>query len=462
MQAEDSWPFFFFFFFLTETFSETFPMVRFDPGTFHFASKHFNRLAILETVIPLGIIFIPEEESDQDSEEEPELEQCQFERQVSEKTSQHIVSTDMTPLAQSNLEHGQEHSSSNIEHVNLPVDHVDSIDRQQGSIAPPTAFSSDQLLDPQMSLDPQFLVPIEDSMGSDPTKSTHLSSKYNDTSLILPSTQDNSDSLIKTEEFLEFVDELSQEPSPLSDREGTPKQDDTVPSVKVEESSHSINVVDKTSESVNSSIESQDISIDKVPKGNDVESTDISITESQFSSTMPYCEESLVAKLDSIGESQFLSAQPCHKADITFSHESADLVSEVGISEDSTKDCSSGTSASKIPTEVTHVKFDSVSDFNTESQVDHGNMQFSEYSNIEEPSPLSNREGTLNCDTVPSAKAEANEPSEPSPSPVLVRRSTRSTRGMPPTRYGSVVSHQVNVLDEPSRKVEFVYWVWIY
>ena len=159
-----------------------------------------------------------------------------------------------------------------------------------------------------MSLDPQCLVPIEDSMGSDPIQSTHLSSKYKDNSLILPSTEDNSDSLIKTEEFLEFVDELSQEPSPLSDREGTSKQDDTVPSAKVEESSHSINVVDKTSESVNSSIESQDVSIDKVPKGNDVESTDISITESQFSSTMPYCEESLVAKLYPVGESQFLSA----------------------------------------------------------------------------------------------------------------------------------------------------------
>ena len=42
----------------------------------------------------------------------------------------------------------------------------------------------------------------------------------------------------------------------MSGREGTSRQDDTVPSVKVEESSHSINVVDKTSESVNSSIES--------------------------------------------------------------------------------------------------------------------------------------------------------------------------------------------------------------
>ena len=241
-------------------------------------------------LLPLGIKFIPEEESDQDSEEEPELEQCQIEIQVLEKTSQPIVSSDMTPLAQSNLEHGHGVSSSNIEHKNLPFDHVDSVDRQEGSMAPPTAFSSDQLIDPQMSLDPQFLVPIEDSVGSDPTQSTHLSSKYNDTSLMLPSTEDNSDSLMKIKEFLEFVDELSQESSPLSDREGTSKQDDTVPSVKVEESSHSINVVDKTSESVNSSIESEDVSIDKVPKGNDVESTDISITESQFSSTIPYCE----------------------------------------------------------------------------------------------------------------------------------------------------------------------------
>ena len=107
----------------------------------------------------------------------------------------------MTTLAQSNLEHGQKNISADLEHVNTPVDHVDSIDKQQGSMAPPTAFSSDQLIDPHMSLDPQFLVPIEDSVGSDPTKSTHLSSKYNDTSLVLPSTKDNSDSLIKTEFF---------------------------------------------------------------------------------------------------------------------------------------------------------------------------------------------------------------------------------------------------------------------
>ena len=192
----------------------------------------------------------------------------------------------MTPLAQFNLEHEQENVSFKFEHVDTPVDHVDHIDIQQGNMAPPTAISSDQLIDPHKSLDPKFLVPIKETVGSDPTKSTHLSSKYNESSLLLPSTEDNTDSLIKIEEFLEFVDDLSQEPSPLSDREGT-SNCDTVSSVKVEENSHSINVVDKMSESVNSSNESQDISIVKVPKGDDVESTDISITESQFSSTMP-------------------------------------------------------------------------------------------------------------------------------------------------------------------------------
>ena len=241
----------------------------------------------------LGVKFIPEEESDQDSEEESEFNQCQIGRQFTERTSQPIVTNGMTTLAQSNLEHGQGVRSSNIEHKKLSVDHVNAVDSWQGSMAPPTAFSSDQLIDPQISLDPQFLVPIEDSVGSDPTRSTHLSNKYNDTSLILPSTEDNSDSLMKTKEFLEFVDELSQEPSPLSDEEGTSKQDDTVPSVKVEENSYSMNV-DKTSENINSSVESQDLSIDKVPKGNEVESTDISITESQFSSTMPYCEKVLL------------------------------------------------------------------------------------------------------------------------------------------------------------------------
>ena len=86
---------------------------------------------------------------------------------------------------------------------------------------------------------------------------------------------------------------------------------------------------------------------------------------------MPYCEESLVAKLDPMGESQFLSAQPCHKEETTLSHEGVSKATEEGTSDSCTKECSSDTSASKIPTEVTNVKFDSVSDSNTESHTDH-------------------------------------------------------------------------------------------
>ena len=74
MHAEDSWPFFsetfffpnFFFyfififiFFLTETFSETFPMVRFEPGTFHLASECLNHSAILERLLWAGYRYSP-------------------------------------------------------------------------------------------------------------------------------------------------------------------------------------------------------------------------------------------------------------------------------------------------------------------------------------------------------------------------------------------------------------------
>ena len=271
-----------------------------------------------------------------------------------------------------------------------------------------------------MSLDPEFLVPIEETVGSDPTQNTHLTSKFNEPSLVLPSTKDHSDSLIKTEEFLDFVDDLSQEPSPLSGREGT-CNNDTVPSGNLEVNSHSTDAISKSSESVNSSNEGQGLSIVNVPKGNSVGSTDYSITESQFTSTMPYCEESLVAKLDPMGESQFLSAQPFHKEETTLSHEGASLITEEGTSVDCTKVCSSGTSASKIPTEVTNAKLDSVSGINTESLVDHDNLQSSDIS------------------------SDHVEPSEPGLSPVRLRRSSRSTKGIPPTRYGSVTSHKVNV-----------------
>ena len=38
-----------------------------------------------------------------------------------------------------------------------------------------------------------------------------------------------------------------------------------------------------------------------------------------------------------------------------------------------------------------------------------------------------------------------SEPVDTSHSPPKVRRSTRSTKSIPPTRYGSVTSHKVNV-----------------
>ena len=191
--------------------------------------------------------------------------------------------------------------------------------------------------------------------------------------------------------------------------------------------SHSTDAISKSSESVNSSNEGQGLSIVNVPKGNSVGSTDYSITESQFTSTMPYCEESLVAKLDPMGESQFLSAQPFHKEETTLSHEGASLITEEGTSVDCTKVCSSGTSASKIPTEVTNAKLDSVSGINTESLVDHDNLQSSDIS------------------------SDHVEPSEPGLSPVRLRRSSRSTKGIPPTRYGSVTSHKVNVTSKFGR-----------
>ena len=165
-------------------------------------------------------------------------------------------------------------------------------------MAPPVVISTDNLIDSQMSLDPKLLVPIDETVGSVPTQLTNLPSENSDDSLVLPSAKENSDSLMKTEQFLDFVDDLSQKPSSAIEEEKT-CHTDIAPSIQVDETSHSLVQKSKpeTSPSSNESelIEAQDISSNKVPKENgSVDSTDISITESQFSSTMPYCEESLV------------------------------------------------------------------------------------------------------------------------------------------------------------------------
>ena len=62
----------------------------------------------------------------------------------------------------------------------------------------------------------------------------------------------NVDSLMKTAEFLNFVDDLSHKPSSLSDREGSCKNE-TVPSDKPEETSHSMGFNGENSQSVGSS-----------------------------------------------------------------------------------------------------------------------------------------------------------------------------------------------------------------
>ena len=76
-------------------------------------------------LLPLGIKFVPENDSDIDSHqgEKQKFEQCQVEMQISEKIPQTIDIENMTPLAQSNLEHGQDFIVPELEHVETPVDH---------------------------------------------------------------------------------------------------------------------------------------------------------------------------------------------------------------------------------------------------------------------------------------------------------------------------------------------------
>ena len=380
-------------------------------------------------LLPLGIKFVPviESDSDSDHEEEPELEICQVERQISEGKPQATSVENMTPTA--NLEHGQGIVDSKLDSIVTPVEHVEPV--KQGNMAPPVVISTDNLIDSQMSLDPKLLVPIDETVGSVPTQLTNLPSENSDDSLVLPSAKENSDSLMKTEEFLDFVDDLSQKPSSVIEKEKTCYTDIT-PSIQVDKTSHSLVQESKpeTSASSNESelIEAQDISSIEVPKENgSVDPTDITITESQFSSTMPYCEESLVAKIDPMGTNQFLAAQPCHKEDTASAHESVNLTMEKGNSISDTEVSASDAFDSKIPANDINVKFDSVSDSKVdESHIDHDKVQSIEQSIVNE---------------VP---VEPSESSKPIESPPKVRRSTRSNKGIQPTRYGSVTSHRVN------------------
>ena len=67
-------------------------------------------------LILLGIKFIPEIDSDieSDQEEEPEFEPCQVEKQISDNIPQTTNVQNMTPSAQSDIEHGQDIVSSKL------------------------------------------------------------------------------------------------------------------------------------------------------------------------------------------------------------------------------------------------------------------------------------------------------------------------------------------------------------
>ena len=109
----------------------------------------------------------------------------------------------MTPLAQSDMKHGQEIVSSKLEPVETPVDHVECV--EQGNMALPKAISTDQLIDPNMSLDPKFLLfPLKILLAQIQLKLLICKNENCDTSLVLPSTENNTNSLMETEEFFRF------------------------------------------------------------------------------------------------------------------------------------------------------------------------------------------------------------------------------------------------------------------
>ena len=222
----------------------------------------------------------------------------------------------------------------------------------------PKADSKDKLIDSDLILDSKFLVPIDDTVWPQKTETTQIDHTDQETSLELPSMNENRDSLMKTE-FLDFVDELSQE-------------DESQPLEK-ESSSFNEHVNESPNFSQGTTIYLSDSS--KVTPSLEP----VSITESQFSSTIPYLEgKSHKSEVDSKVESLPVSIQPDHKGNITLSHEGANETSEEGTSVSSTKDCVSGSPTSKTPTGITNDLSDSVSEIKVDSPttlVEHGNMQ---------------------------------------------------------------------------------------
>ena len=311
-------------------------------------------------LLSLGIKFVPDTDQDSDSEQEKEIEvePSLVEKQsVSEKVPQTVHN--MIPLAQSDFEHGQQELFSSKEQkgtyekeVSSQVDHVTPVEYSyvdQKQVETPTAISTGKLIDPDFTLDSKYVIPIEDTTGSELTQSTNIEPEISDTSLVLLFMNENSNSLIKTAEFLDFVDELSQEnesQSVVKEEGSSTEPVDTVPNF-----SHDTAIVDLSDSSkVDPTLEP------------------VSITKSQDISTMPYLEgRSLENYVNSKNESQPASVHSFHKEDTTSAHESANITTEEGISVSGTKDCSSSNSASKIPTVITNDLSDSVSEIESVS-----------------------------------------------------------------------------------------------
>ena len=79
-------------------------------------------------LFPLGIKFIPEIDPDteSDQEEEPEFELFHVEKQITQNIPQTTNIHGMTPLAQPDIEHGQDIVSSKSEPIETPLDHVET------------------------------------------------------------------------------------------------------------------------------------------------------------------------------------------------------------------------------------------------------------------------------------------------------------------------------------------------
>ena len=289
-----------------------------------------------------------------------------------------------------------------------------------------------------MSLDPQFLVPTDDSVGTDPTQITHLTDKYNDTSLKLPSTEDNSDSLIKTLPQIGRVHLNMMTLSLLSRLKIVYTQSMLLRKLLRVLTAHlkaKTFLLIKCQKRMVLSLQTfLSLKVNLVQLCHIVKKVLLLswILRVQVNS----CQHNLVIRKTQL----YLMKVQILSLKWGFQMTALKIVLLVLL-------------LAKFLQKVPMLSLILFLALILNLQLIMVICKLVNVPDINESSPLSQREGTLECDTAPSVKAEVSEPSEPSPPPIQVRRSTRSTRGMPPTRYGSVISHQVTVFDDPSREV---------